>query len=77
MVAISSITSGAFMYFFVFLLLCCSDDSIQSYAQFKQAAKEYQKTKYDFQQQLPGWTIKPSELQAFTVQEDGTPLRET
>lgn len=53
------------------------DDSIQSYAQFKQAAKEYQKTKYDFQQQLPGWTIKPSELQAFTVQEDGTPLRET
>uniref|UniRef100_A0A1E1XFF9 tRNA-specific adenosine deaminase 1 n=1 Tax=Amblyomma aureolatum TaxID=187763 RepID=A0A1E1XFF9_9ACAR len=43
-------------------------DDLQTYSQFKQAAKVYQERKTDFHSRLPGWTAKSLELQSFAMQ---------
>uniref|UniRef100_G3MTN3 tRNA-specific adenosine deaminase 1 n=1 Tax=Amblyomma maculatum TaxID=34609 RepID=G3MTN3_AMBMU len=44
-------------------------DDLQTYSQYKQAAKVYQERKADFHTRLPGWTKKSPKLQSFTIQE--------
>nr|XP_037291912.1 tRNA-specific adenosine deaminase 1-like isoform X3 [Rhipicephalus microplus] len=44
-------------------------DDLRTYAQFKQAAKVYQKRKVDFHAHMPGWTSKSPDLQNFTIAE--------
>ncbi|KAL3195304.1 hypothetical protein MRX96_015780 [Rhipicephalus microplus] len=54
---------------FTYRSISIRKDDLRTYAQFKQAAKVYQKRKVDFHAHMPGWTSKSPDLQNFTIAE--------